>query len=420
MISIKELNTRKDKILADLEDFSVVILFSGRAKTCSSDESYPFRGNRNFFYLTNVEQEDSILILTKKPQETNAYIFVQPYSELKEKWTGIRLKPEEVKNISGIENVLSYDNFDAKFDMIISEFSSITSQVSVYLDLEKELKIKESYTTNELKIDLKNKYNNIVIRNIYENIMPLRMIKSHDEIEDLKEAIKITNHGLLSVLNILKPNIKEYQIKAMFEYTIRDLANCNTSFSTIAASGKNATILHYPSPIDSLHANELMLLDLGACYEGYNADISRTYPISGKYEGIAAQLYDIVLGANKNVIDICRPGLTIEDLQNSTIQYLTKGLLTLGLIKDPDEIKKYYFHNVSHHIGLDTHDPSERKLPLVSGNIISDEPGLYIKELGIGIRIEDDILVTDNGCVCLSGDIAKERKDIERLIASRK
>lgn len=420
MIKSLEYAERRAKIIDKLEDFSVLVLFSGRSKMCSADETYPFVTNRNFYYLTGIDQEDSVLIITKSPISTNTFLFIQPYNELKEKWTGIRLKDFEAKKISGVDNILFYDTWNAKLDVILNEMIQSNGKSSLYLDLENELKIKESYTTKELKFELESQYaDKIDVKNIYDTLVHLRMVKSHEEIQLLKEAARITNLGLNSVLSVIGPNMREYQIAALFEYTIRDVANCKTSFNTIAAAGKNATILHYPNPIDTLKDGDLMLLDLGAEYGHYCADVSRTYPINGKYFGTAEKIYDIVLGANKNVADICAPGVTIAQLQKATIEFLTDGCLKAGLIKTREEISNYYFHNVSHHIGLDTHDPSFRDLPLEPGNVISDEPGLYFKELGIGVRIEDDLLVTKNGCIVLTADIAKEKSDIEKLIASR-
>ena len=419
----KEFIERRKKLFEKLDDFSITILFSGRAKITSYDETFPLVTNRNFLYLTHIDQEDSVLVLVKTPSYKTEYLFIQKYDELKEKWTGIRLKNEEARELSGIDNILYFDNLEPKVDILIKELLNETSQVKIYLDLDKELKIDECFTTEKFGEKLKSKYeNDVVIENIYEEIIKIRAVKSNAEIEALKEAINITNVGLKAVLSELGPDKMEYQMAALFEYTIRDVANEHTSFNTIAASGKNATILHYPNPKDHING-DLMLFDLGSEYEHYCADISRTYPINGKYSGIAEKLYDIVLEANQHVIDICRPGISIAELQEETKEILAKGLMRLGIIDKKEDVKKYYFHNVSHHIGLDTHDPitsQDRKTPLVAGNIISDEPGLYIKELGIGIRIEDDLLVTENGCICLSGDIAKEKADIEKLMATRK
>lgn len=418
MITDKEYKERRSKITAELEDFSVLVLFSGVAKIETADEEYSFSVNRNFYYLTGVDQEGSMLIIVKSPIETKEYLFIPPFDESKEKWYGKRIKDFEARNISGIENVLFSNQFDAKLDLIITSSKQLSKNLSIYLDLEKELKVSEGTTTHEVADVIKDEYE-IEPKDAYPLIIRKRMIKSHDEIKEIKEAIRITHCGLNAVLNKLEPNIREYQLKGIFEYTLRDVANSDTSFTSICASGKNATILHYPKPLDVTHENDLMLFDVGAKNNYYCGDISRTYPVSGTFSLIQASLYNLVLAANKHIIEMIRPGILIKDLQEETIRILTSGLLELKLIDKPEEYIKYYFHGVSHHLGLDTHDPSDRTIPLEPGNIITVEPGLYIKELGIGIRIEDDVLVTNNGSIVLSVDIPKEIDEIEKLMETR-
>ena len=245
------------------------------------------------------------------------------------------------------------------------------------------------------------------------------MVKSSGEIEEFKEAISKTNIGLKKLMKALQPGKYEYQLSSLFYYTIQDYDYSELSFPTICASGVNATCLHYMTPLCKLQENDLILFDLGCQNNLYCADISRTYPISGKFSPLQKTIYSIVLGANKLVIKSIKPGITIAELQQITIDYMAKECVKAGLINSEEEIGNYYFHNISHHIGLDTHDPSLRELPLVPGNIISDEPGLYFKELGIGVRIEDDVLVTEDGSYNLSGQIIKEVADIESALSHK-
>jgi Xaa-Pro aminopeptidase len=245
----------------------------------------------------------------------------------------------------------------------------------------------------------------------------LRGVKKEYEVELFKEDVHITNLGLQEVLKRL-PNLDyEYQVQAVFEGAIKYYGNAKTSFNTIAASGKNAAILHYNSNDMKMNKDDLILLDLGAQNNMYHADISRTYRISGKFNELQKKIYTIVLECNKYIISLIKPGVSIRYLQEETINFLAEGCLKAGLINSKQEISSYYFHGVSHHIGLDTHDPYPRyKGDLVPGMIISCEPGLYFEELGIGVRIEDDILVTENGNINLSADIIKEVEDIEKYM----
>ena len=187
------------------------------------------------------------------------------------------------------------------------------------------------------------------------------------------------------------------------------------------ASGKNATCLHYPyeQQNDSVKENDLILFDLGYNHEEYSADISRTYPVNGKFSGIQAIIYEVVLNCNKAIIQRIKPGVTIKELQEFATEFLRKSCINTGLMKMDDDIRNYYYHNCSHHLGLDTHDISLREKPLENGNVITVEPGLYFANYGVGVRIEDDVLVSEDGSIVLSKNIAKEMNEVERFMASR-
>ena len=193
------------------------------------------------------------------------------------------------------------------------------------------------------------------------------------------------------------------------------------AFSTIVAGGKNATCLHYPyeQQNDALKDEDLVLFDLGFSYEGYSADISRTFPVSGKFDDLQKKVYSAVLGCNKAVIAYAKPGLTLRDLQAYATEYLKKECIRLKLMGPDDDIRNYYYHSVSHHLGLDTHDISDREKPLQNGNIITVEPGLYFAKYGIGVRIEDDVLITLDGSVVLSKNIVKEIDEIDKMMFRR-
>lgn len=417
MIKVSEFKERREKLYNKLNDESVLILYSGVAKKRSADEDFPFVVNRNFYYLTNIKQENSILVVTKLGGIIKEYLFINEYSELKEKWTGRRITPQEARTLSDIPNILFTPTFDAQLQMILNNSNSIDNINYIYMDLEKENKIGPETSTNDVANTLSLNYSNKKIIDVYEEIIKLRMVKSAGEIEEFKEAISKTNIGLQKITKNLKGGIYEYQLSSLFYYTIQDYDYSELSFPTICASGVNATCLHYMTPLSKIDEKDLILFDLGSQNNFYCADISRTYPISGKFNPLQKTIYTIVLECNKLIIKSIKPGITIAELQQIAINFMAKECVKAGLMKEESEISKYYFHNISHHIGLDTHDPSLRELPLVPGNIISDEPGLYFKELGIGVRIEDDILVTEDGSYNLSGQIIKEVADIEKAIA---
>lgn len=417
MIKVKEFIERREKLYSKLEDNSLLILYAGTPFKRSADSEHTFVVNRNFYYLTNIQQEESVLVVLKSEGLIKEYLFINEYDEVKEKWTGRRLTSDEARNLSGIQNVLYLGTYAPQLQSLLNGKNAFSKVEKVYMDLENELKIGPDTTTRNFKESLSFEYPQLEFFDVYEQIIRLRMVKSPAEIDEFKEAISKTNIGLLKIIKNLKPGLYEYQVSSLFYYTIQDYDYSELSFPTICASGVNATCLHYPTPVAKINDGDLLLLDLGAQNNLYCADISRTYPANGKFTDLQKKIYTIVLECNKLVAKSVKPGITIRDLQEITVNFLTKECLKAKLIEQPEDIKKYYFHNISHHIGLDTHDPSLRDLPLEPGNVISDEPGLYFKELGIGVRIEDDILVTEEGSYNLSNQIIKEVKDIESAFA---
>lgn len=213
----------------------------------------------------------------------------------------------------------------------------------------------------------------------------------------------------------LKPGMHEYQIESYFDQAIKFHGGTGIAFTTIAATGENATCLHYSSNNTQIKDGDLVLFDLGALYENYNADISRTFPANGKFTPRQKQLYNIVLEGQEVVFSHAKPGITTLELNQKLIAFYQKKLKEIGLIKEDSEVQKYYYHGVSHHLGLDVHDLCEYT-PLKPGCVITNEPGLYIKEEGIGIRIEDDVLITEDGCVNLSKGIIKTVEEIEEFM----
>lgn len=415
---MKIFENRREKLFAMMKENSIAIIFSGVEKVATEDEYYPFEVNRSFFYLTNIKQSNSVLLLIKGIGEKKTYLFVDEFNELKEKWTGRRLTYDEASVYSEIDNIQPRTNLDNFIDMVFDKHNNLYGDIQdIYLDLTPELKIDDSTSTHEYMHSLSAKYPSANITDVKPMVTNLRMVKTYYEVECIKNAISITNLGLNTLILRIKPGMYEYELADIFEFYGRTKTRERLAFSTIVAAGKNATCLHYPSQGSQIKKDDLVLFDLGYSNKGYCADISRTYPVSGKYEGVKRDIYEAVLNCNKAVIDFIKPGKTIKDLQDFTIEFLKKECVRLKLMKPEDDIKKYYYHNISHHLGLDTHDASNREMPLQPGNVITVEPGLYFAEHNCGVRIEDDVLLTQGGCEVLSLDIPKEINDIEKLFS---
>jgi len=419
---MSELSIRREKLFASIPENSVVLLFSGVSKIVSEDEYYPFVANRNFFYLTGIEQENSTLMLIKTPGEHKSYLFLDEYNELKERWTGKRLSFEKASQISDLDNIYSNNTFEEMLSMALAKENNMYGQISnLFIDLSNEIKIKENCSTQIFAKEMEEKYPHLKIENIYSYVVELRLVKSDLEVRQLEEAINATSTGINDLLLNLKVGVIEHELSDRFEYYGKTHGRRKLSFETIVATGKDATILHHPISQQEgvVKDGELVLFDLGYQYNGYSADISRTFPVNGTFTDFQRRVYEAVLNCNKAVIDYVKPGLTILELQEYAISFFKKECKRLNLIKDEEEISKLYIHNVSHFLGLDTHDVGDRKRPLVPGNVITVEPGLYFVNEGVGVRIEDDVLVTETGSRCLSRGIKKEFSDIEKMLKHR-
>ncbi len=388
-----------------LNDNSIMILFAGKNICKSADEAYEFTINRNFFYLTGINEQNDILVVSKNNQGIFSKLFINKYDEYLAKWVGRNLLIDEAKAISGIKDIDYIDNFEGYLnEMIIKGYN-------FYLDLPKPL-FDEPYG-EEKRLNDKLLEKGICVKSCHEFLASARMEKTEFEVAKMRKAISITNEGIKALMDNIAPGMFEYQVESYFDQQIKFHGASGFAFKTIAASGKNACVLHYSTNNTVIEDNELVLFDLGAEYDLYKADITRTIPANGKFSERQKQIYNIVLNGQALVFEAIKPGITTRDLNNLLIKYYMTELKKIGLIESDNEVSKYYFHGVSHHLGLDTHDVALRDKPLTPGCIITVEPGLYIPEEKIGIRIEDDALVTEDRCINLSAEIIKTVDQIE-------
>ena len=410
----QELFTKHREDLLDLmEENSVLIELNRPFENDGAVFNSKYDENRNYFYLTGLLEYENIVILQKIDGNKSSMILINPYDEYKAKWVGAALSKEEVTNISGIKNVRYLDSFNS----LINQYSKFIK--NIYLDFIPN----NSHKLNDdelLAKDFKEHFPWINILNSRPLFTKLRTIKSKEEIDEMRKAISITNEGIKNILRHIGPKY-EYQLESYFDQAIKFNGGTGYAFPTIAAAGGNACCLHYMDNNSKAKDGDLILFDLGSSVNMYCSDISRTFPINGKFSERQKQIYNIVLKGQQVVFDNTKPGITTKELNQILRDYYKEELYKIGLIKEKteEEVSKYYYHGVSHHIGLDCHDLCEYT-PLKAGCIISNEPGLYIDEENIGIRIEDDVLVTENGAEWLSKDIIKTVEDIEKFIKENK
>ncbi len=407
----------RTRFFDSIKENSVTVLFSGTSIQKSADQDYPFSVNRNFYYLTGINQSNVILVLVKGINGNKEYLLIEENDEMMAKWVGMKLTKDEAKEISGIENILYLDSFES---LIFSLFNNSrkTYEELYYLYLDLERRNDPDYSSKALTYSqvVKEKYPEVKIENAYSIIVRLRMNKTEEEVEKIQESIDVTKGALENVLKNIKPGLYEYQVETFYDSYIKFHGQKVTSFETICATGKNATILHYVNNNTMIQDNELVLFDLGCCTDYYISDISRTYPANGKFTERQKQIYEIVLNCNKKCIEFLKPGVSWDEYNNYANSLLIEGLKNIGLIKEDKELRKYYWHSIGHSIGLDTHDPSNRNVLFEEGMIMTVEPGLYLEDEGIGIRIEDNVLITKDGCINLSKDIIKEVNEIENFM----
>ncbi len=404
---------RRRAVLEHMEKGAVTVLYSGEAIPQSLDDCCPFEANHHFLYLTGLARENMALVLSKSSSEDKTILFIEEAVPAMERWTGRRVTKDEAKAISGIDDVRYIDSLDSALGRMVTREAVSVAYFDGYRNAMTDV---DSYNMMKAK-RFAAAYPMIQLKSIHPVIAGMRMVKDGDEVDCIREAIALTDKGLRRVLSTLAPGQMEYQAQAEFEYAIRYHGAQDTAFATIAGSGLNGCMLHYETNHCEMKDGSLLLLDLGAKTKGYCADITRTYPVSGVYSPRQKAIYDVVLAANLAVTAAAKPGLTLKQLNEICKAKLAEGLMALGKIESADEIGTYYMHGVSHHLGMDTHDAiAHDETPLAPGMVITNEPGLYIDEEEIGIRIEDDLLITQDGCEVLSSAIPRTTQEIETLM----
>ena len=408
------LKERRDALLKDKQGPCMICVFSGEAPMRSLDEAYPFCVDRNFFYLTGIDRENMTLVLKKDDLgETAETLYIEPYDEVLATWVGGRMRAAEATERSGIADVRSVEAFYGDLNGWV-ENSRGLGGMKVWLDLWRYHENQPDTKAHTLAALLQKKYPAVQIRDIFGELAALRSIKGEAELEQMKKAQQTTCEAILAMLRHAKPGMNESELEGAFDFALMKQGVREHAFPSIVAGGARATTLHYNSNNQSVEDGQLVLIDLGSAEGHYCADISRTFPVNGRFTARQKELYETVLAAQQLVMDTAKPGMTLKELNQLVIDYYESRLDDLGLRRDGKTVRDYYYHGVSHPLGLDTHDICTRKeRTLRPGMVITVEPGLYIEDEGIGIRIENDVLITEDGTFDLSAAIPRTVEDIE-------
>lgn len=407
---------RREALRDKLSPNSAAIFFTNPVRNRSNDVDFPYHQDPDFYYLTGFSEPDACLLIFKENQKIsdfidNEYIIISPYDPKEELWNGKQLGHEGVKSVLGINSVIT----TVEFKKLKIDFSSFDN---IYFSGTESEWFKNVINKSEWKT----KVNETSLTNFMAS---LREIKSGTELKVLQKAIDITIDAQIEVMKALEPAMKEYEIQSILEYVF--LKNgAKVGFPSIVGAGENSCILHYTSNNKSINTNEMLVVDIGAEILGYTADITRTIPSDGNFSKEEALIYNLVLDAQKAGIEECKPSQSFESPKNAATKIIKDGLLKLGIINNPDDYRQYFMHGVSHYLGLDVHDVGNYG-KLASGNVITVEPGIYIangspcdsKWWNIGVRIEDDVLITKDGFEILSGKLPKEIKEIEEIMKGK-
>jgi len=412
----------RKKLYRELKPESVVILNSNYKHLRNGDQFYKYRQNSTFFYFTGIEQEKTIAVFCPEHpiKSLKEVLFIQKTDINYQKWYGKQLSTDNATEISGISNILWLEDFDTTLREILHFANNIYFNQNEYPKLE----INEADKDNIMALKIKNQYPLHQYQRLYPIASILRLIKNEEEINVIKKGCDITFDCFYEIIKHIRPNANEKTIEARINYEFA-LRHAESSFHPIIASGKNACVLHYSDNNKTMIDGDLLLIDFGVEYNYYATDCSRTLPVNAKFSDIQIHYYQAVLNVYKQLEKKFVEGNCIDNINNEASKLYNKMMIELNLAteeeiknQNPEKplYKKYFMHGISHFIGLDVHDVGDKYIPFQKGMVLSCEPGLYIDEKEIGIRIENMLLITDKDPINLTSNIPIEIDDIEKMM----
>ena len=428
------IRSQLQEFMRRMEPNSVAIIPGAREATRSNDTHYRFRQDSDFFYLTGFEEPDAIAVI-RASQSPKYTLFVRPRDPEREIWDGRRAGVEGAREEFGAEESFPIAEFDEKLNDILDGSERLYYRLGVNSDLDDTIirQIARMRAINRKPIHPPQ-----TIIDPATIVHELRVLKTPEEIEIMQRAADIAAEAHVEAMKAARPGMNEFEIEALIERVFRQRGASAPAYTSIVGAGANATVLHYINNDGQLRDGDLLLVDAGAEYKGYASDITRTYPINGRFTKPQREIYELVLKAQKSCVEMVRPGVTHDQLKQHSIEVLTEGMVELGLLKgDPEELIKekkheqFYMHGLGHMLGIDVHDVGryyygKESRALEPGVVMTVEPGIYVsvdtkdipeQYLGIGVRIEDDVLCTQNGPRVLTTKVPKEADEIEALMA---
>jgi len=416
-------NQNRQRFTRLMEKNSIAIFTSNDEMPQNGDALYPFKQNSDLFWLCGITQQDSMIILfpaNPDPKYREVLVLERP-NELKEKWDGKRLRIKEAQIVSGIKTIIWLDSLDG----LLQQWVHLAE--NIYLDSNENDRKASLLKTRDYRFieEMKCRYPLHRYLRAAKIMKELRGIKTAYEVEVIQKAIDITEKTFRRLLQFIRPGVMEYEIEAEIVHSFLSQRATGPAYGTILASGDNARILHYISNNQECKDGDLILMDFGAEYGGYCADLTRTIPVNGKFTRRQKTVYNSCLHLHDYAKSLLKPGITIVDYTEKVGEEATKQFLKIGLLKksdvkneDPENraYRKYLYHGISHHLGVDVHDLGTRTEPIKPGMLFTVEPGIYIEEEKMGIRIENNLWITRNGHKDLMKNIPITVEEIEALM----
>jgi Xaa-Pro aminopeptidase len=438
-IPSSEYKERRERFMGEIGTQAAAIFFSASEKNRNGDDDYPFRQDDNFYYLTGFNEPNAVLVLSPKGfplrngqdstkmDTVREVLFVQPRDVRSESWTGRRFGPEGAVTLLGIQKAFTNLMLRKIFPSIVWGAGIKTVYVSALPEMGGEL-AELLQPVREYLDRLKSGNATIEIRDPAPIVRRYRAVKSAEEISLMKKAAHISAAAHKQAMMSCKPGMTEYGLQAVYEYVFRRLGSEYNAYSCIVGAAENSVILHYETNRRPINDGDIVLADCGAEYHNYASDVTRTYPANGKFSDAQRKIYQLVLNAQNACIGMMKPGAAWRDVSATADSALLEGLFTLGIVKEKSQhqLRRFFPHGLGHAVGLDVHDVSADVM--MPGIIYTIEPGIYIPEnaenvdpqfFNIGVRIEDDILITPEGHTILSGEAPREIDDIESLMKKK-
>ena len=431
-MKFEELKNRREALLSMMPEKSVAILSSAYRNFRTKDIENPYRQNSNFLYMTGISEPNLLNIIYREGGKNHLILFRNNTTDHEKVWEGIRLDNNEILERYGFTEVYNYDEYQEKISIFLEKKENIYVDDDVNKELDRFLSSKLSDIGNSKQVNSLYPKNKMALSTI---IHKMRLVKSDYEIELIKNAAQVSILAHEQAMTKSKPGIYEYELDAEIQY-IFNKNNMHFAYMSIVGGGNNACTLHYIKNNHLLKNNDLVLIDAAAENKGYASDITRTFPVNGKFTKEQALIYDIVLNAQEKAIEFLRPGVTWDKVHEISVREISQGLINLNILPDDIEMvinnelyKEFFMHKTGHWIGLDVHDVGEYEGILFEpGMVITVEPGIYIssshkdvekKWRGIGVRIEDDVLITSNGCEVITKKLAKKRDAVEAICSKK-